>query len=176
MCSLRLDRRLSVSTLAGLHRCRRSILVLSAALCLAAPGSAVQPSAAPVTSGEITFAQRVEAQRAIERVYYIHRSGSEKGFAEAVPESFLEEKVRTYLAESVALETLWDTPVTAKMLQREVERMAGATRLPDRLRDLRAALGNDERLFAETLARATLVDRLCRSFLASDSRLQGTDW
>ena len=42
--------------------------------------------------------------------------------------------------------------------------------------EIRAALGNDERLMAETLARATLVDRLCRSFLAADTRVATREW
>ena len=125
---------------------------------------------------DLTFAQRVEAQRAIERVYYIHRSGSERGFEAAVPESLLTEKVRSYLAESTALEEYWKTPVTAAMLRGEVARMMAGSRLPDRLRELRAALGDDDRLLAETLARATLVDRLCREFLAADTRVDTHDW
>ena len=125
---------------------------------------------------DLTFAQRVEAQRAIERVYYIHRSGGARGFEEAVPESILVQKVRTYLAESVALEEVWNTPVTATMLRREVDRMTAGSRMPERLSELRAALGNDERLMAETLARAILVDRLCRSFLAADTRMATRDW
>src|SRR5712675_365209 len=125
---------------------------------------------------DLTFAQRVEAQRAIERVYYIHHSGGARGFEEAVPDALLAEKVRTSLAESVALEEYWGTPVTATMLRREVERMTAGSRLPERLSEIRAALGNDERLVAETLARATLVDRLCRSFLAADTRVATRDW
>ena len=125
---------------------------------------------------DLTFAQRVEAQRAIERVYYIHRSGGARGFEEAVSGSLLERKVRTYLAESVALEDLWHTPVTATMLLREVDRMTSRSRLPQRLAEIRAALGGDDALLAETLARATLVDRLCRSFLAADTRFPSQSW
>ena len=125
---------------------------------------------------DLSFAQRVDAQRAIERVYYIHRTGSARRFEEAVPESILHDKVRTYLAESVALEEFWKTPVTATMLRREVARMRSGSRMPDRLAELAAALGGDEALLAETLARATLVDRLCRDFHEPDSRLPPHSW
>ena len=125
---------------------------------------------------DLTLAQRVEAQRAIERVYFIHRSGSARQFEDAVPDTLLEAKVRTSLAQSVALEEFWNTPVTETMLRREVQRMIGGSRMPDRLRELRAALGNDDRLLAETLARETLVDRLCRAFLRTDSRVETHDW
>ena len=57
------------------------------------------------------------------------------------------------------------------MLQRELERMARGTRLPDRLRELFAALNEDPFLIKECLARATLVDRLTRNFYAFDPTL-----
>ena len=49
--------------------------------------------------------------------------------------------------------------------------MARATRRPDMLRELFAALGNDPRAVAETLARPILVDRLIRSRYAADARM-----
>ena len=137
---------------------------------------------AQATARDLTFADRVEAQRAIEKVYFAHRAGSSVGprvsprFEEAIPESLLVEKVRTYLAQSVALEEFWKTPVTEAMLRGEEARMVAGSRMPERLRELRASLGGDDRLFAETLARATLVDRLCRQFLASDTRVDTHDW
>jgi len=38
---------------------------------------------------------RVQAQEAIERVYYSHQIGAKRPFEQAVPRSVLEEKVRT---------------------------------------------------------------------------------
>src|SRR5512143_1234314 len=84
----------------------------------------------------LTFEDRVRAQEAIERVYYSHQIGATRPFEEAVPHEVLERKVRTYLKQSVALEKLWNTPVTAEMLQREAERMARGTRMSDRLHEL----------------------------------------
>ena len=60
-----------------------------------------------------------------------------------MPRAVLETRVRTALKQSLALETLWGTPVTAAMLRRESERMTRETRLPERLRELRAALDDD---------------------------------
>src|SRR6478609_7512666 len=92
---------------------------------------------------QLTFEDRVKAQEAIERVYYAHQIGDKVPFEKAVSRIALEKKVRAYLGESAALETLWHTPITAEMLQREAERMARQTRAPERLRELFSALGND---------------------------------
>src|SRR5215470_2291250 len=88
---------------------------------------------------ELTFQDRVKAQEAIERVYYSHQIGAARPFEEAVPHGVIEGHVRTYLAQSQALEEIWRTPVTAEMLEREVERMAAGTRIPERLSELYAA-------------------------------------
>src|SRR5262245_20383725 len=124
----------------------------------------------PVGARELTFEERVRAQEALERVYHSHQIGTTGSFEKAVPRDVLEGKVRTYLKQSVALETLWNTPVTSTMLERELERMARGTRMPDRLREMYAALGNDAFLIQQCLARPALVDRLTRNFFAFDSR------
>ncbi len=120
---------------------------------------------------DLTFRDRVEAQRAIERVYYSHQTGATIPFEEAVPDSVLERKVRTYLKQSVALEKYWKTPITASMLDAEIDRMRSTTRMPERLNELYAALNNDRLLIRECLARPVLAGRLLRSFYASDGRL-----
>ena len=122
---------------------------------------------------DLTFEDRVNAQEAIERVYYSHQLGATKPFEEAVRREVLEQKVRTYLNESVVLETNWKTPITVEALTREVERMAHNTRFPDRLRELYAALGNDPQLVLECLARPALADRLSRNFFAFDQTIHG---
>lgn len=114
----------------------------------------------------------MEAQEAIERVYYAQQIGATKPFEEAIPRVVLEREVRQYLAQTVALEVYWNTPVTDEMLERELERMARGTRLPGRLLELYSALGDDPFLIQECLARAIVVDRLTRHFCAFDPALQ----
>jgi len=128
-------------------------------------------SAGAASASALTFEDRVRAQEAIERVSYAHQIGVSMPFEEAVPREVLERKVRTYLEQSSALERYWHTPVTAEMLSREVERMARETRMPQRLTELFTALGNDRLLVEECLARATLVERLTRSFFGFDGRI-----
>jgi N-acetylneuraminic acid mutarotase len=120
---------------------------------------------------ELSLEERIRAQEAIERVYYSHQIGATKPFEEAVPREVLEKKVRTYLAQSAALERFWQTPVTAEALWRETERMARQSRLPERLEELHVALGGDVFLIQECLARPALVGRLTRHLFAFDSRI-----
>jgi len=124
---------------------------------------------------DLTFEDRVKAQEAIERVYYSHQIGTTRPFEEAVTRAVLVHKVRTYLKESLALETIWRKPITAEALERELERIARRTRMPERLHELFAALGNDSLLIQECLARPLLVGRLARSFFSSDQTLHGDE-
>jgi len=117
-------------------------------------------SARLAANRELTFEDRVLAQERIERVSYAHTIGSIRSFEEAVPRALLEQRVRTYLKQSRALELIWHTPVTAAMLQAEADRITASTRMPDRLQEVRAALLQDEFVFQECFARAALVDRL----------------
>ena len=91
------------------------------------------------TQRTLTLDQRVMAQEAIERVYYAHQIAATKSFEQAVPRSVLETKVRKYLDQTAALKLYWKTSVTDEMLQRELERMAHGTRMPERLLEIYAA-------------------------------------
>jgi len=137
------------------------LVVISSALAL--------PSRAGDMPGRaLTFRQRLEAQRALERVYRAHQTAAADTSTQAISQGILEGKVRSYLRMSAALEQLWHTSVTPGMLRTEVERMASHTRMPDRLRELYGALGNDSILVQECLARPSLVERLARGFFSSN--------
>jgi N-acetylneuraminic acid mutarotase len=124
------------------------------------------PAAAPFAA-EPSFEERVRAEEAIARVYHAHQVGETRPFSEAVPRAALEERVRAMLEKSARLEREFHTPITPVMLERELQRIERATRMPERLREIEAALGADRRLLRECLARATLADRLLRNFTAS---------
>ena len=66
-----------------------------AAVCLALAMLSLTPVSRP--DRDLSFAERVEAQRAIERVYYSHQLGATQPFEEATPAALLEKKVRDYL-------------------------------------------------------------------------------
>ncbi len=132
-------------------------------------------SVAGARARDLTFEERVQAQEAIERVYYSHILGTTRSFEEAVPRGILEEKVRTYLERSAALEKLWRMPVTADMLEREAGRMVAGSRMSERLTELFGALGNDSFLIQECLARPVLVARLLDNFYAGDRVLHASE-
>ena len=131
-------------------------------------------AASLASAADLNFEERVQAQLAVERVYYSHQIGATRPFEVAVPRHLAENKVRTYLLQSVALDIFWHTPVTAEMLWREVERQARDTQMPGTLEELYSALGDDPFLIAECIARPALVDRLSRNFYAFDARMHGT--
>jgi hypothetical protein len=134
------------------------------------------------TTAELTFAQRVSYQRAIEDVYWRHRiwprsrgehPDPKPSLDKVMTQAQLEKKVADYLRDSQALEDYWQQPITAEQLQAETERMAKHTRQPEVLRELFAALGNDPFVIAECLARPALSARLLTNFYAHDQRFHG---
>jgi hypothetical protein len=136
--------------------------------------------AAPIAARDLSFEDRVAAQKAIEQVYWNHRIWPEANLQRKPPlmavmsDDVIRAKVEDYLKESNALENRWHRPITSKDLQAEVDRMTRETRAPEVLRELYAALGNDPTLIAETLARPILVDRLVRELYAGDDRFHGS--
>src|SRR6516164_9341877 len=127
----------------------------------------------------LTFADRVAYQRAIEEVYWRHRTWPKerpdlKPSLDAVmSQAQLETKVEDYLRKSQALEDYWQRPITAEQLQAEMDRMAKRTKQPEILRQLFSVLGNDPFVIAECLARPALADRLLTNWYAHDERIHG---
>ena len=131
------------------------------------------------SASPLTIDGRIEAQRAIEQVYWRHRiwprenPGAKPSLEGSISLRALRAKVEDYLLKSAALEKYWGRPVTRDQLQAELSRMVRQTRDPELLRELFDALGDDPDLIAETLARPAIVDRLIHSWYARDSRFHG---
>jgi N-acetylneuraminic acid mutarotase len=132
---------------------------------------ALTPAAPIPAHRHITFQQRVEAQRAIERVYYSHQDGATQPFDRAITNELLERKVRAYLGQSIALEKIWGTTLTSGMLRDELARIARDSHMPERLRELYAALNDDPVLILECLVRPVLADRLGRQRFEADTTI-----
>jgi len=117
---------------------------------------------------DLTFEDRVQAQKAIEQVYWNHRIWPKENpvpkppLSAVMSDDAIRAKVEDYIKKSNALKLYWQRPITGAHLQAEMDRMAKDSRDPQLLRELLAALGNDPFLIAETLARQTLSDRLIR--------------
>src|SRR4030095_4494340 len=113
----------------------------------------------------MTLGERVAHQRAIEEVYWRHRTWPATNHPpkprldEVAPPEQIEMKVKDYLRRSEKLESNWHKPITEEMLRSEIARMASGTKNADMLKELWAALGNDPFVIAECLARPRLVNR-----------------
>jgi len=114
----------------------------------------------------LTLADRVAYQRAIEEVYWRHRiwpkenAESKPTLDAIVSQRQIEQQVEAYLHKSQIVTDQRGWPITASELQAEMERMASHTKLPQVLRELFEALGNDPFVIAECLARPALAERL----------------
>ena len=158
-------------------------VLLSAAACSIATGTLLaflrSETSANVPRRTLTFAERVAYQRAIEDVYWRHRTWPKerpdpKPSLDAVmSQAQLEKKVENYVRKSQNLEDYWQRPLTAEQLQAEMERMAQHTKQPEVLRELFGALGNDPFVIAECLARPALSERLVTNFYAHDHKIDG---
>ncbi len=130
----------------------------------------------------ITFEERVEAQRVIEKVYYDLRADYAKKqnpdtilkpFEEIVTREVLEKKVKDTLIKSYLLAIKWDNPITGKHLQAEINRIVKNTKDPRILAKLFNALDNNPNLIAEVIARQTLSDRLIRKLIYTNEDMHG---
>ncbi len=114
----------------------------------------------------LTFADRVAYQYAIEDVYWRHRIWPKENpvpkpqLDAIVSHREIERRVEDYLRKSQFVADQRGSPITARELQAEMERMASHTRQPDVLRELFAAVGNDPFVIAECLALPILAERL----------------
>jgi hypothetical protein len=121
-----------------------------------------------VSRRNLTFAERVVYQRAIEEVYWRHRIWPEERpdpkppLDSVMSQEQLKKKVAAYLRDSEVLQHSQQGPITAEKLQAEMDRMASHTQEPHALREIFNALGNDAFVIAECLARPVLAEGLLR--------------
>ena len=144
-----------------------AVLLFAAAACPIASGIPTRSRPAffrsegpsKVSQRTLTFAERVAYQRVIEEVYWRHRiwpkaNPQPKPPLDAiVSEAQLEQKVEDYLRKSQLVADQRRSPITARELQAEMERMASHTLHPRVLLELFQALANDPFVIAECLAR-----------------------
>ena len=125
----------------------------------------------------LTFAERVAYQHAIEEVYWRHRIWPRSAGENPAPKPPLdaivsqrqiEHKVEEHLRKSQLVADRRGSPITGSELQTEMERMAHHTRQPEVLGELFQALGNDPFVVAECLATPILAERLASSPRAYD--------
>lgn len=143
--------------------------VVAAALAGAALAALPLAAAERVLPGDLSFADRVACQTALEEVYWRHRlwpqenPGPKPALAEILPRAAIVRKVEETLARSAALTERLHRPIGPADLQTELDRMSRASRNPAMLAELFAALGNDPVRKAECLARPALAERWLRA-------------
>src|SRR6476646_8873726 len=123
---------------------------------------------ANVSPRNLTFAERVAYQRAIEEVYWRHRIWPEERpdpkppLDSVMSQAQLERKVAAYLRYSDLLQFFFHETATTEKLQAEMDRMASHTKEPDVLREIFNALGNNPFVIAECLVRPVVAEDLLR--------------
>jgi hypothetical protein len=118
---------------------------------------------------QLSIADRVAYQYAIEEVYWRHQIWPSENVSPKPPldqvmsSSQIERKVEKYLRNSKLLSGQWQQPITAEQLQGEMDRMARQTKQPEVLQEIFAALNNDPAVIAESFVRPILAERLVRN-------------
>ena len=135
------------------------------------------PPVMSAQSGPLDLTTRTIYQRAIEEVYWQHRIWPEQNptakptLDAAISPEQLQAKAEDALRLSNALEKYWQQPITGQQLQAEIVRLAQNSKQPEVLRQIFAALDNNNpHIIAEVLARPLLTARMARSFYEHDSR------
>jgi hypothetical protein len=108
---------------------------------------------------------------AVERVYYNHRTGTKPSFEETLPANQMQRLVEADLAKEAVLKRVYGVDITPESLAAEVQRINRTTRAPETLAELKAALGNDTKRFALTVAKPIIVERLLRDRFENDDKL-----
>lgn len=158
---------------------RKALRMGAIALLSTLAGSAGIFSSVPVPSPP-SHAERIEALLALEQVRYNHQEWPESNTEPKPPlaELFSREeaarRVDSHLRMGSALRNLWREEITPEEIQAEMDRMARSSKLPDRLQEYWAALGNDPLTFAEVLVRPLLTEQRLRERYAWDRDLHAS--
>jgi len=131
----------------------------------------------PAQARELSIQDRVDAQSAIEQVYWRHRIWPSQApqpkpeFSVAMSEATIRDKVGDELARAAILEQRWQRSIGREQLQDELNRIAAESKDPAMLAELFDALHDDPELIAETLVRPLVGGRLLLSLYARDAAI-----
>lgn len=127
----------------------------------------------------LSLDDRIACQTALDEVRWSHtlwpevNPGPKPARAEVIPDASIRAKVLDQLRKEQALVGRYGERIDRAALQAELDRMARATRAPEQLRDLYAALDDDAQQVADCLALPTLVDRRLRARFEDDDAVHG---
>src|ERR1700680_1969092 len=164
---------------------RRGDLPSSLASVWRVPGSAVLlccavfPSLGPAPAQAMSFEERVSCRGRVEDVYWAHRLWPQQNPEPKPPRSTvlsdaeIAQEMDASLRYEAALEQIWQSGLTAQLIQAEMDRIIRHSKQPQVLAELIQALASDPREVAECLVRPELAERRIRSLYANDERLHG---
>lgn len=118
------------------------------------------------------FASLSRDRTAIEEVYYRHRLESSPS-AKRLSQKTLDHLARLDVRKEALLKKVYGVEITPEMVTAEVKRINTTTQAPERLAEIKAALGNDAGRFAQSVARPVLVERELRQRFDNDEKLHG---
>lgn len=119
----------------------------------------------------LSFASRVDGERAVERARYRFVIGATTPFDEVYPRSVFEKKVAREIAEERLLSKFFEVTITPEVLATEFDRIQRDTKAPDQWAAIKAALGNDRSRIEEVFCRPLLVERALRAKFAFDPEI-----
>ena len=126
-------------------------------------------SVASVVAADV--ASLVTDREAIERVYYHHRIGDQPSFEKTLSTAQIRELVQRDLWKKTVLRKHYGIEISEAQVTAEILRINSATRAPETLAELKAALGNDANRFARSVVKPLLVERELHERFDNDSRL-----
>ena len=155
-------------------KCLTCIVVSFLSFVIASAGSVIAASRPP-----LTYTERVAAVRAVEDVYWQHRTwpeenrGAKPPLSSVLSDEAIRRRATVQLQHALLLERLSNSPIAARELLAEARRIASSTRSPRMLDELSAALGRDPLLFVEALVRRSLVGQRLWTWYTSDTVFHG---
>src|SRR5664280_1308750 len=123
----------------------------------------------------LSFVERVDGERTVERARYAFVIGTTRPFDEVYPRSVFEKKVKRELAEERVLLSQFGMQVTPALLSAEYERIEKETHAPDQWEAIKKALGGSRRKTEEVVCRPLLVDRVLRARFAFDQKIHAAE-
>jgi len=158
-------------------RCPALTLLAALTLLIGIPGTS--PASDQVNGRDFDMEQRAACHRSVEQVRWQNRRWPDENpkakppLSAVMSDAEIRRKAEDAVKMSAALAERYNEPITAEMLQAEIERMARDTRAPEQLEQLFAALDNDPFLIAECLARPELARRKLYNHVTRDPALHG---
>ena len=130
---------------------------------------------AALLAASLSFDDRVEAERAVERARYAFALDASRPFDEVYPRAIFEQRVRQQDARERVLKKVYAVELTEPQLADELLRIERTTRAPEQLEAILKALGGDRNRMLEVVCRPLLVERVLRGRFELDREVHAAE-